>query len=580
MCATSTNPASVSPFHIVPYGLTLALRTRSSIRPNTGFLCTPHPNMWVLLLLLTSLHCVCGSDTVTSTPSSPPYVIPQYAASTYAGNGDWSYSVYKPATLASFSNPLGLLVTPTGLYIAASSNQRVLFVDSASGFVSPVVGTGSQPSDPYTASGVGDNGPALYSKLSYPSSLALDSNGNLYISESQGHRVRCVIAATGNIQTVAGTGGAGYFGDGGAATLAQLAGPNGIAIDASSSVLYIADSFNGRVRAVNATSRAIRTVAGSYNSGFSGDGGLATNASLSFPVSVAISSGVLFIADYENSRIRAVRLSTGIISTFAGTTPSPDVQWYSEAVNGDGFLAVDSHINPVVIAVDPRGNVWVCDASRKVRVISAATGIISLVAGDELGLSYSVVDGVLATHTSLGGASGIAFDSLGNVFISEQYSNRVRKLSPMATGTPARTSSPSRTISPTASTSPGTRVPVPSPTSTASFTPLPQYIVTTVAGNAYSNFVAGMAATSTSFQAPVGLLVAPTGLYIAAYYTNRVLFVDGATGNVSSVVGTGSQPSDLSSSGLGDNGPASSAKLFYPSNIAMDSLGNLYICRH
>src|ERR1051326_3446657 len=168
----------------------------------------------------------------------------------------------------------------------------------------------------------GDSGAATSAQLAGPISLAIDSSGNLYIADENNQRIRKI--AGGNISTYAGNGARGYLGDGAAATSAQLSVPNAVALDKSGN-LYIVDSGNFVVRKVTSDGK-IATVAGNNlssiqtNGGFTGDGGLATNAALAFSSGVAVDgAGNIFIADTNNNRIRKVDAGTGNISTVVNT---------------------------------------------------------------------------------------------------------------------------------------------------------------------------------------------------------------------------------------------------------------------
>ena len=223
-----------------------------------------------------------------------------------------------PATAALLAFPRGVALDGAGnLFIADSSNDRVRRVDAASGVITTVAGTGkdgSQVSD-------GDGGPATAALLASPESVALDGAGNLFIADLGNSRVRRVDAATGVITTVAGAGAAGFGGDGGPATAALLAFPNGVALDGAGN-LFIADSSNDRVRRVDAATGVITTVAGTGVEGFSGDGGPATAARLWGPRGVALDeAGDLFIADADNNRVRRVAGVAVPVTNWPGIGP-------------------------------------------------------------------------------------------------------------------------------------------------------------------------------------------------------------------------------------------------------------------
>ena len=228
---------------------------------------------------------------------------------TVAGTGQAGFSGDDgPAINAMLNGPTGIVVDSEGsLDIADRGNNRIRRVDSA-GNITTVAGTGKSEFS-------GDAGPAVKAGLASPSSVAFDSEGNLYVADTGNNRIRRV-DSSGQITTVAGNGGLGFQGDGGPATKATLASPMGLAVD-DNGTIYLADALNNRIRRVDATGM-ITTAAGSSRAGFSGDGGPATEASLSTPSAVALGSGgTFFIADRLNQRIRRVD-SSGIITTVAG----------------------------------------------------------------------------------------------------------------------------------------------------------------------------------------------------------------------------------------------------------------------
>jgi streptogramin lyase len=231
----------------------------------------------------------------------------------YGGDGG-------PAIAARFNNPHGIASDANGnVYVGDAANQRVRRIDARTGIVTTVAGTGSSGFS-------GDGGPATAAKLSYPKGTEIGPDGNLYIADNNNHRVRRVDLATGVITTVAGTGSAGFSGDGGPATAAQLNEPRNIAFDALGR-LYIVDQNNGRIRRVD-TNGTISTFA----SGFS------------MPRDVAVdAAGNVYVADETANRIRRVDPS-GVVTTFAGTGTG--------GVSGDGGPADKAQIKA------PRGVAW------------------------------------------------------------------------------------------------------------------------------------------------------------------------------------------------------------------------------
>ena len=207
-----------------------------------------------------------------------------------------------PATDARLATPTGVAVDGAGnLYIADSRNHRIRKVDS-SGTITTIAGTGELGFG-------GDGGPATDARLAFPTDVAVDGAGNLHIADSRNHRIRKV-DSSGTITTIAGTGELGFGGDGGPATDARLAFPTDVAVNGAGN-LYIADSRNHRIRKVD-SSGTITTIAGSGEPGFSGDGGPATDARLARPNGVAVDdAGNVYIADTDNHRIRILTPAGG-----------------------------------------------------------------------------------------------------------------------------------------------------------------------------------------------------------------------------------------------------------------------------
>src|SRR5207302_624534 len=338
--------------------------------------------------------------------------------------------------------------------------------------------------------------------------------GNLFIADAGNERIRRVDATTGIITTVAGNGTAGFSGDGGPATSAELSGPTGIALDSRGNV-FIADSGNARIRRVDAATRIITTVAGNGGFRFSGDGGPATAAGLGFPQGVAVDAGGnLFIADTVNPRIRHVDAATRIITTAAGNGPA--------TFRGDGGPATSAELfTPVGIAVDSSGNLFIAEGNNnRIRRVDAATGIITTVAGNGI-LGFSG-DGGPATSAELFLPSGLAVDRVGNLFIADTHNHRIRRVNA------------------------ATR------------------LITTVAGNGTAGFSGdGGPATAAELALPQAVAVDAAGnLFIADTLNERIRRVDATTGIITTVAGNGTAGS------IGDGGPATSAGLFHPAGLA------------
>ena len=248
----------------------------------------------------------------TGTAAIPTISIPPVGViNTAAGNGTAGYSGDGGAAIsAELYNPSSVAVDTSGnIYIVDVFNSRIRKVSASTGIISTVAGNG-------TAGFSGDGGAAISAELYYPSSVAVDMSGNIYIADLDNLRIRKVSASTGIISTVAGNGTAGYTGDGGAAYNAEIRGVYGIAVDASGNI-YVADSGNNRIRKITVSTGIISTVAGGSSSGYLGDGGAATSANLIYPEDVAVdTSGNFYIADTDNNRIRVV--SGGTYTCYLG----------------------------------------------------------------------------------------------------------------------------------------------------------------------------------------------------------------------------------------------------------------------
>jgi sugar lactone lactonase YvrE len=273
-------------------------------------------------------------------------ITPEGAITTIAGTGQaGGDGDGGQATEARLRSPLSVAVDADGvLYIADTYNHRIRKV-STDGVITTIAGTGD--------SGFGgDDEPALDALLSYPTSIAVAADGTLYITDTRNHRVR-KLTADGNIATVAGTGASGYSGDGGPATLARLNSPRGVAV-APDGKLYIVDRENRRIRMVDSDGN-ITTVAGTGSSGYNGDRSQATAATLRAPYGVAVDSdGNFYIADTFNHRIRKVT-PEGILTTVAGSERF--------GFGGDGWPAGQATLHyPLGVAVDIVGNLYVADS--------------------------------------------------------------------------------------------------------------------------------------------------------------------------------------------------------------------------
>ena len=311
------------------------------------------------------------------------------------------------ATAAALKSPSAIALDRSGnKYIADEANHCIRKVN-ASGVITTIAGNG-------TPGFSGDGGPATGARFNNPGGVAIDRLGNIYIADQFNNRVR-KINTSGTIVTFAGNGTAGYSSDSIMATAAALFNPGSIAIDSAGNV-YIADAGNNRIRMVD-TSGMIYTYAGTGTSGYSGDYGVATGATLYQPKGITIdNSGYLYIADNGNNCIRKID-NFNIINTIAGTG--------SAGFSGDGGAANSATLSgPVGVAVNARGDVFVADAgNNRIRRVDTS-GFITTIAG--IGTAGFSGDGAAATAAMISYPSGLAIDNSGNLFLADQANNRIR----------------------------------------------------------------------------------------------------------------------------------------------------------
>lgn len=353
---------------------------------------------------------------------------PQYTINTFAGIGTSGFAGdSSAATAATLHSPLGLAADSSGnIYISDQLNHRIRKV-STSGTITTIAGQDLQGS-------TGDDGPATSASLNAPSGIAVDSSGNVYVADTRNHKIR-KIGTDGKITTFAGDGVAGFIEKNTDGTYvdaknAEFNYPTGVAVDSSGNV-YIADSANHRIRKVG-TDGKISTVVGTGVSGYSGDDGMATNATLNHPTSVAVGSGgSLYIADQQNHRIRKVT-PDGVIKSIAGT----GLPGYSG--NG-GPAQLASLFYPTGVAVDASGNVYVADmTNNRIRRI-AEDGTIQAIAGSgrfgDTGSDEPALNAKLKFPTAVLAGPG------GKIYFSDSQNHRVKVLTPVgvpptSTGTP------------------------------------------------------------------------------------------------------------------------------------------------
>ena len=509
------------------------------------------------------------------------YRIETVAGSARIGDGG-------PATAAQISNIQGIAVDRWGnLYLADTDNHRVRKI-SPSGVIGTLAGTG-------VAGFSGDGGPAAAAQLNLPYGLAADLAGYVYVADLGNDRVRR-IGPDGVITTVAGNGIRGSSGDGGAATGAQLLTPRNVVVDAAGN-LYFSEFEGHRVRKVTPDGK-ISTVAGTGVAGFRGDGGQAVNAQFAFPAGLAVDRlGALYVADSQNNRVRKI-LAGGVISTVVGGSPITAI-WTPVAVAVDvagtlyvadpGFLrsytAAGAWTNLLWggandLAVDLNGVLYI---SVGVHVRRMASGQIQTVAGD--GYLHAIGDGGLATDALLFQPSAIALNSAGSLYIADTGTQRVRQV-------------------------------------------LPTGVIQTLAGTGVPGPAAdNVVASTATFESPAGVALDAAGDILIADTGNYRIREVGADGRIHNLVGTAAggvgaeglppaqtqlnatrgvctgrggtlfvvdtgnnrvlqaapQPLVVTAAGngapgdAGDGGPARLAQLHQPGACALDSAGNLFI---
>ncbi len=425
----------------------------------------------LILFLLTKLVyqiALTASVSPTYYPSLSPYSIS--IISTIAGTGTGSFSGDGgQASSATIYDACGIAIDSSGnVFFSDRGNQRVRKITSSTGIITTYAGTG-------LATYGGDGGSATSASLNYPHGLSIDTSGtkyasiervyvdsllhyslgNIYIADSYNNRVRKVTAATSFISTIAGTGSGSYSGDNGAATSAAIQRPTGIAVDSSgmnatnslkfyliflifAGNVYIAEYLNNRVRKVTAATNVITTIAGTGIGGYNGDGGQATAAAIANPHGMNLDNSLnVYFGDCCGGYnvIRKITVATGIISTVAGTGSA------SGGYNGDNIQATAASLNnPHDVLVDGSGNLYISDFyNYRIRKVTISTGVITTIVGT--GAVSSTGDGGAASSATVNGPCYSRFDSAGNYHISECAGNRVRKVITVSTEIPTTTPS-------------------------------------------------------------------------------------------------------------------------------------------
>ncbi len=482
------------------------------------------------------------------------------------------------ATDAKLKIPAGLTFDKKGnLYIADRDNHRIRKVDTR-GTITTVAGNG-------TAGFSGDGGKATDAMLNLPSGIVIDDNGNIYISDRSNDRVR-VVNSKGIITTIAGNGMDGYNGDSGPATQAQLSRPFGLALDKKGN-LYIADRGNNRVRKVNPQG-IITTVAGDGSFFYMGDNGPAYRASIAGPTGVVVDdNGILYIADRNNNRVRAVD-TQGMIRTVAGTG--------QQDYNGDSEVARDTNLYlPFGVALDQDNKLLIIDRSHyRIRRVDPRRGTVITVAGN--GAKMFAGDGGPATGANLSFPHGIIVDKNDNLLISDKGNYRIRRVSPdgivqtiagngirgnIGDGLPALEASIYGATSLKLNNKGEMFIVSPS-----GFTSIirkidEKNIMRKVLGTVDKDYLESIAKSKYKGRVQTGELAVITTFSDIAFDHKGNMFISdrlnhqirkvSAQGEIATIAGTGE------SAYYGDGGPASEAAFRDPSALATDKEGNLYI---
>ena len=449
----------------------------------------------------------------------------------YAGNNTAGFSPNGTKANASFLfEPIGAALDVNGnLYFSDQNNCVVREIIAATGVMNTVAGVAGNCG--YNGDGIAATSALLY----FPQGVALDGSGNLYIADISNSIVRRVVLSTGIITTYAGIPDtAGFPTSGALATSSKLIGPVAVAVDSTGN-LFIADENNNVVCRVDVTSKILTLAAGTGPAGYSGDDGPATSATLNGPDGVAVdTAGNIYIADSMNAVIREVNSPTSSsgandINTIVGNN--------TFGFNGDGPATSIELTNPSGLFVDPpTGNLWIADYwSNRVRMYTASTKTVTTVVG-----SGGVGDGGLATSASLYYPRNPALDANGNLFLVDAQNNRVREVS--ASGQ-------------TITTVVGTGIPCPHPTDPC--------------GDG------GPAASAAIFMPRTVTVEANGSLLVADDGDSKIREVDGSTGIITTIVGSGNLCTG-SFSTCGDGGPALSASLNDARGAVRDAAGNLY----
>ena len=471
---------------------------------------------------------------------------------TVAGNGNPKFAGDNGPAISAQIDPVAVAVDSHGnLYVADGYNYRIRKIDT-SGIITTIAGIGSEGNS-------GDNGPAVNAQIDFVTDLAVDNSGNVYLADYYNYEVK-KITASGMMTSFAGGVQYGSIADGILATTAVM-DPDGVAFDGAGNLYISDDNLNHSVlRRVDISSGLIYTVAGTGDVGFAGDGGAAASAQLNGPAGLAISGGAVYFADASNQRVRKV--ANGVITTVAGTgirDNGPAASAFLNfpeglAIDGSGDILIADTGNvearrfraggnisslgqlqggvPAGAAMDKAGNFYVTDeepgsTSEVPHVLKLEPdGTTSIVAGG--GADGFSGDGGPATLAALNTPQGVAVDAAGNIFVADYGNNRVRKID--TTGT-----------------------------------------IETIAGNGKFQFSGDNGPATAAGIDPFDLALDSAGDLLVVDQSNNRIRKFAAAGTITTVVGTGLAGYS------GDGGPATEAQLNFPTGIALDGAGNIYI---
>lgn len=417
---------------------------------------------------------------------------------------------------------LATLSTPTGTAVDASGS--IYIADTLNQVLRKITGSTISlfAGTPGTPGNSGDDGPALSATLAKPFGLALDPSRKLYFTDLSNSVIRSVDTG-GIIRRVAGTYTSGFSGDGGLATLAALSTPRSIAIDAQSNI-YFCDTGNARVRKITAATQIIQTIAGNGTRAYAGDGGLAVNASLSTPTGVAVDAvGNVYISDTDNQCIRTINVTNNRITTIAG-------QPRRAGYGGDYSFARNALLNfPSHIAYDINTNyVYIADdLNARIRYIDLTATIINSAAGNGSPISWG--DGGNATNAIFGSIASVVRDKSSTLYIVDDAAHNIRSID------------------------------------------LGTYVISAVAGTGVAGFSGeGGNATVANLSSPQQLVIdSRSNIYFTDRDNQRVRRITG--GLISTVAGTGVPGY------TGDSTLAITAQLNTPTSLAIDSTDTLYV---